>query len=127
MARTYLSGDNSRGGEVTAANATYAHLHGWDAGVQIDACRTLDDRDEFVVTMTGGSHGGTTVRLGTVTDTPDGPVWTPAQTDPWGRTPREIMEDEQEEGVADHDQEHGAWCRCIPSQCPANTRREELE
>jgi hypothetical protein len=78
MARTYLSGDNSRGGEVTAAGGTYSHLRGWDAGVRVTAGRTNDDRDVFTVIMTKGSHdAGSEQVLGTVTDTPDGPVWAP--------------------------------------------------
>lgn len=79
MARTYLSGDNSRGGQVTGAGATYAHLRGWNAGVQVSAYRTDDDRDGFTVSLTAGSNGsGASTFLGTVDDTPDGPVWTPA-------------------------------------------------
>jgi hypothetical protein len=77
MARTYLSGDNSRGGSVTGANAKFAHLRGWHAGVEVNAGRTEDDRDCFYVNMTGGSNGYSQKRLGTVTDTPDGPRWEP--------------------------------------------------
>lgn len=80
MARTYLSGNNSRGGEVTAAMATYAHLRGWNAGVQVHASRTEEDRDVFLVYMTAGSNGGDADKfLGTVIDTPDGPRWEPAE------------------------------------------------
>jgi hypothetical protein len=80
MARTHLTGDNSHGNTVSGANAKYAHLRGWNAGVQVDAGRTDDDRDVFYVTMTGGSNDGRSGSklLGTVTDTPDGPVWEPA-------------------------------------------------
>jgi hypothetical protein len=58
MARTYLTGgDNSRGGSVTGANAKFAHLRGWNAGVEVNVGRTEDDRDCFYVNMTGGSNG----------------------------------------------------------------------
>jgi hypothetical protein len=79
MARTYLTGgDNSRGGSVTGANAKFAHLRGWNAGVEVNVGRTEDDRDCFYVNMTGGSNGYSQKRLGTVTDTPDGPRWEPS-------------------------------------------------
>ena len=78
MARTYLSGSNSRGREITAANSRDAHLRGWNAGVAVYVRNRLDGADEFAVYMTKGSNGGTSTFLGTVTDTPDGPQWTPA-------------------------------------------------
>lgn len=78
MARTYITTDNSRGNTVSAAGPSFAHLRGWDAGVRITVNR--GERDSFTITMTGGSHGGhrETV-LGTVTETPDGPAWTPTE------------------------------------------------
>jgi hypothetical protein len=77
MARTYITTDNSRGNEVSAAEPSFAHLRGWNAGVRVRVIR--GERDDFEITMTGGSHGGTATVLGTVRDTPDGPVWVPAQ------------------------------------------------
>lgn len=63
---------------MQAGNGTYAHLRGWDTGVEVTAGRTSEDRDVFTVTMTAGSHdAGRRVIIGTVTDTPDGPVWSP--------------------------------------------------
>jgi hypothetical protein len=74
MANTYLSGDNSRGNEVTAMGGTHAHFRGWDAGVKVQS----DDGVTFTVYMTTGSHEtGLPVVLGTVTYTPDGVQWTP--------------------------------------------------
>lgn len=76
MARTYLSGNNSRGGEVTAAGSRKCHLRGWQAGVEVNAGRDEQDRDTFAVYMTSGSNGNSaSVLLGTVHSTPDGPVW----------------------------------------------------
>jgi hypothetical protein len=77
MARTYLSGDNSRGGQVSGANATFAHLRGWEAGVRVEADRDpKTGRDIFRVFRTSGSNGARSDGyLGTVRDTPKGPQW----------------------------------------------------
>lgn len=78
MARTYLSGNNSRHGETTAAGGSYAHFRGWNAGVQVRHYISDDGRDEFHVYMTSGSGGSRgDVLIGTVADTPDGPSFTP--------------------------------------------------
>lgn len=78
MSRTYLSGNNSRGSIVTGMNATFSHLRGWNAGVWVDFAPEGDTTDTFLVYMTNGSRGdGREVLLGTVRQTPDGPVWTP--------------------------------------------------
>lgn len=54
------------------------HARGWNAGARI-TCRDRDNRDEFDIYMTTGSHAsGHDVYLGTVRDTPDGPRWEPA-------------------------------------------------
>jgi hypothetical protein len=54
------------------------HPRGWNAGARVTP-RVRDDRDEFDVYMTTGSHdSGHSVHLGTVRDTPDGPAWEPA-------------------------------------------------
>lgn len=75
--RTYLSGGpNTRGSEVTAANAKFAHLRGWNAGVRVTAGIDEEGRDVFHVYVTSGSHGGANDNhVGTVTDTADGPLW----------------------------------------------------
>jgi hypothetical protein len=75
MSRTYLSGNNSRGHEVTGMNATYSHLRGWNAGVKAEFINGEHGEDTFAVFMTSGSRGGRLIRLGTVRETPDGPVW----------------------------------------------------
>ena len=55
------------------------HTRGWDAGVKVTARGSRISRDEFNIHMTTGSHeSGRDVQLGTVSDTPDGPRWTPA-------------------------------------------------
>lgn len=91
MARTYLSGDNSRGTEVTAAGGDHAHFRGWNAGVRVEHRISDAGQDTFKVIMTGGSHDNRAgVVLGTVTDTEDGPQWSPhpmavpAEDAPWG-------------------------------------------
>ena len=107
MSRTYLTGDNSRGGIVSGANATFAHLRGWNAGVEVTAGRTEDDRDVFYVTMTGGSNGHSPRKLlGTVTDTPGGPVW----------EPEIIGADAPAENCGPHavDNFNQAWCGATP-------------
>ena len=77
MSRTYLSGDNSRGTQVTAAGGKHAHFRGWNAGVEVQYISLgKDSRDGFDVYMTSGSSGSSgRVRLGSVYDTADGPVW----------------------------------------------------
>ncbi len=77
--RFYGSMTNSRGREVTAGGAGDAHIRGWNAGVLVYAGPGKDDRDSFTVYMsTGSSRSGREVLIGTVTDTPDGPAFTPA-------------------------------------------------
>jgi hypothetical protein len=59
-----------------------AHLRGWYAGVRVTlrAAGPDDCADSAEVYMTSGSSGGTgDTYLGTVYDTPDGPVWVPAK------------------------------------------------
>lgn len=86
MARTYLSGDNSRGNETTAMGGSYAHFRGWDAGVKVTLASDKGQPDRFAVWMTGGSNGSAGTKLvGYVTDTPDGPLWTPVDEPPHPR------------------------------------------
>ena len=78
MAKTYLSGSNSRGSEVTGAGSRDCHLRGWNTGVQLYANA---DGSEFTVYMTSGSNGRLrplSKLLGSVRETPGGPVWEPA-------------------------------------------------
>lgn len=84
MARTYMSGHYASGscGEFSAGGRRGVgdtHTRGWNAGVEVDARTPKDERDRFDVYMTPGSSGsGRRVFLGTVHDTPDGPVFVPA-------------------------------------------------
>jgi hypothetical protein len=90
--RFWLSYTSQRGTLKEAAPATGdgVHVRGWDAGAEIIA--RPRDRDEFDVYMTGGNHGERRpVHVGTVKDTPDGPVWEPAVKPV--RTRKEIDQD----------------------------------
>lgn len=78
MARTYLTGNNSRGSIITGMSATFAHLRGWDAGVFAEFTGRGKDKDSFAVYMTNGSNGFNRTYLGTVREADDGPVWEPA-------------------------------------------------
>ncbi len=52
------------------------HVRGWNTGIRITP--RVRSRDEFDVYLTTGSHNeGRSVQLGTVHNTPDGPVWEP--------------------------------------------------
>lgn len=76
MARTYLTTNNSRGNPVTAMSPTFAHIRGWDAGVFVQAITRKNEPDRFDVYMSRGSNGlGPGVYVGTVKETPEGPVW----------------------------------------------------
>jgi hypothetical protein len=78
MARTYGSMNNSRGNEVTAMGAKYAHLRGWHTGVRVQFSEE-GEADSFLVYMTSGSNGTTAdTYLGKVVQTPDGNTWVPA-------------------------------------------------
>lgn len=78
MARTYLSGDNSRGGTTTAMGGSHAHYRGWHAGVRVQDASMEGKPDRFAVYMTDGSAGnGIDTLIGYVAETPDGPAWTP--------------------------------------------------
>ena len=68
------------------------HPRGWDAGVKVTPRPAGENStaDSFEVTMTWGSHAsGQDVILGTVYDTPSGPVWVPASV-PGKRRKRSI-------------------------------------
>jgi hypothetical protein len=84
MARFVNTAVNGRGNEVMiggrgAAGST--HLRGWDAGVKVVPIGNKGERDEFLIYMTGGSHAaGRNTFLGTVKDTPNGPVFEPADS-----------------------------------------------
>lgn len=76
MARFQLSYRNSRHKpEQAPVPAGYdVHLRGWDAGVKV--IPRDGEQDTFAVYLTSGSHATTPdILLGTVTDTPDGPVF----------------------------------------------------
>jgi hypothetical protein len=79
--RFYTSARNARGSETSGSvrEGTAVHTRGWDAGVRVWTGRDDQDRDVFTIWATWGSHGaGRDAFIGTVTDTADGPVWTPA-------------------------------------------------
>jgi len=75
--RFYISYTNARGGQgqgsIGAGDGV--HVRGWDAGVRV--VPRARNSDEFDVYMTRGSHHDDEIGdwLGTVQDTPDGPVW----------------------------------------------------
>ena len=77
MARFYTTAVNGRGNQVGIGGRGAAgpvHLRGWNAGVRV--VPVAGKRDSFDVYMTSGSHAaGRDVLLGTVHDTPDGPMW----------------------------------------------------
>ncbi len=78
--RLYLSFTNRRGNEGSAglASGSTVHARGWNAGVRVRANGPKDGRDSFDIYMTGGSGGAGSDRLlGTVMDTPNGPVFEP--------------------------------------------------
>jgi hypothetical protein len=65
-------GEASRLG--TPKSGLSATINGWDAGVKVSAYTNSLGRDQFVIYVTGGSHGGISPTLAlSVTDTPDGP------------------------------------------------------
>lgn len=66
----------SRLGSIKSGIA--ARVSGWQAGVSIEASRV--ERDVFRIIMTSGSSGRKADKfIGTVQETPDGPVFYPAQ------------------------------------------------
>lgn len=77
MARTYLTGNNSRGSIITGMSATFSHLRGWDAGVKVEFYGGDKKQDVFHVYMTDGSNGYARRHLGVVKSTENGPVWVP--------------------------------------------------
>lgn len=76
MAKRYISTNNSRGNKVTAANPSFAHIRGWDVGVEIIA---NDAGTEFSVYLTGGSSGADKSKfLGTAyLNSDNAPEWLP--------------------------------------------------
>jgi hypothetical protein len=70
MAHFYLSAQGSRGAVTrcgTKASGIDAHVRGWGCGVKVYARCDSEGRDCFDVYQTGGSNGGTSTFLGTVT------------------------------------------------------------
>jgi hypothetical protein len=82
MARYVTNAINGRGNDVMLGgrgNAGRVHLRGWDAGVKVEPIDVKGKPDELRIYMTRGSHGGENGPLiGTVYDTPDGPVFVAA-------------------------------------------------
>lgn len=67
----------SIGGRGSAGST---HLRGWNAGVKVVPVGEKNEPDQFIIYMTYGSHAaGSHVEIGTVTETPDGPVFTPKE------------------------------------------------
>lgn len=65
-ARTYCTTVNSHGNPVNAMAATFAHLRGWNVGVQVEFAPE-DGEDTFRIFTTGGSNNpGTRQHIGTV-------------------------------------------------------------
>jgi hypothetical protein len=82
MGRWFTEYTNRRhktyGAQILAGDGV--HTRGWDAGVRVTCHEAGPDgtADGFTVHMTWGSHdSGTAVLVGTVYDTPEGPVWVP--------------------------------------------------
>lgn len=83
--RLYMSYENRRGNTygVGMRDGGYAHVRGWNAGVEVSVRGDKGERDSFPVYMTGGSNGScASVFLGTVRDTEDGARWEPAGDPP---------------------------------------------
>jgi hypothetical protein len=79
--RFWTSTTNARGSEASGSwrEGSAVHARGWNAGVRVWAGRDNRDRDMFTIWMTHGSHeAGSDALIGIVTDTADGPVFTPA-------------------------------------------------
>jgi hypothetical protein len=84
MGRFYTEYTNRRhktyGAQILEGDGV--HTRGWDAGARVTMRAVGPDgaADAAEVYMTWGSHdSGTAVLVGTVYDTPGGPVWVPAQ------------------------------------------------
>jgi hypothetical protein len=80
--RFYLSYTNRRHKSYGAGtlDGYGVHLRGWHAGARITCHEAGPDgrADSFAVAMTWGSNASAgDITLGTVYDTPDGPVWVP--------------------------------------------------
>jgi hypothetical protein len=83
MGRYYTEYTNRRhktyGAQILEGDGV--HTRGWDAGARVTMRAVGPDgtADAAEVYMTWGSHdSGTAVHVGTVYDTPEGPVWVPA-------------------------------------------------
>jgi len=84
MARFVNTAVNGRGNTVMiggrgAAGST--HLRGWNAGVYVDPIGRPGEPDRFDVYMTSGSNNPSRTLIGTVRETPNGPVFE-AEYDP---------------------------------------------
>jgi hypothetical protein len=85
VARFYCTTDNSRGNTVSAMGNKHgqgAHIRGWSAGVRVHAHPDYTDKDVdvFDIYATTGSGGnGREVKIGTVRQTSDGPIFVPAE------------------------------------------------
>jgi hypothetical protein len=74
--RFWLSYTSQRGNmrEAAPAAGDSVHVRGWETGIKVTPRPRV--RDEFDIYLTTGSHEtGHDIQLGTVKDTPDGPVW----------------------------------------------------
>jgi hypothetical protein len=90
--RFWLSYAGQRGtlNQATPSPGDAVHVRGQYAGVKVNP--RPRDRDEFDVYLTTGSHETAhDVLLGTVKDTPGGPVWEPAVKP--ARTRKKIAQD----------------------------------
>lgn len=80
MARFFGTMQGRRGRAHTATDPDFVQLSGWDAGVRVQVAeagtRQTGPADAFEVYMTYGSHAaGNPVKIGTVYQTSDGPVF----------------------------------------------------
>jgi hypothetical protein len=76
--RFYTTAENRRGNTVSTGllAGNPVHTRGWNAGVKVVPMGAKGSADYFDIYMTTGSHeSGHDVLIGTVTDTPAGPVF----------------------------------------------------
>lgn len=84
MARYVTNAINGRGNDTMIGGRGGAvgrvHIRGWGAGVRVEPVDVKGIPDEFRIYVTRGSNGGESGKLiGIVRDTPDGPVFEPAE------------------------------------------------
>ena len=79
MAHFHLSTDNSRGKLVNVSEPSSVSINGWHSGVNVEARKT-EYGDKFYLWMSSGSDTQSNIKtlLGVITESKNGPVFTPA-------------------------------------------------